>query len=466
MLPIKDTLKKVISKTNNWAEFRYHKKSQHVLGVMRGVVSEMSSKHYDGVGIRVLVNGTWGFASTSDLSLEGLEKALKKAEEMAKALSVRKGKKVTIAASKNLAKGEYWVPGYKELGDIPWEKKFELVSQTEQKIRSSAKQIDSASCGYSEVFEEKYIITTDGADAHIKLARPEFKLAAVAADGTKKSRGHEAVGVTGAWDCLFQNYSLEKLIDETGKNAVDLLKAPAAQGGIAKVILSPSMVGLLSHEAIGHTVEADFVLAGSVAQGKIGQQVASPLVTLADSGTSEFFMGAGGTLPVDDEGVITKRVDIIKDGKLNSYLHSRESAGHYGVEPTGNSRAWEFDNEPLIRMRNTFVQPGKDDLDQMISEVKNGFFIDGFEGGQADATGEFMFGANKVRKITDGKLGEYLQSVTVSGQAFQVLSTVDAVSKDFKWDLGSGHCGKGQPAKVDAGGPYLRCELLVGGSQK
>ena len=163
--------------------------------------------------------------------------------------------------------------------------------------------------------------------------------------------------------------------------------------------------------------------------------------------------------------MLARRVDIIKDGKLVNYLHNRETAAHFGVEPGGNARAWEYTDEPLIRMRNTFIQPGQDDLNEMIAGIKDGFFIDGPEGGQADATAEFMFGASKVRKIRNGKLAEHVQKITVSGQAFDVLKTVDAVSKDFQWDLGAGHCGKGQPAKVDAGGPYIRCEVLIGGAQ-
>ena len=340
-----------------------------------------------------------------------------------------------------------------------------MVRETEEKLRKTSKQVESSSCQYSEVFEEKIILTTDGADCHLRLVRPEFRLSAFAADGAKRTRGHESTGATGGWDCLFRNHSVESLIDETGKNAVNLLKAEAPAGGKTKVILSPAMVGLLSHEAIGHTVEADFVLAGSVAAQQLNQSVASELVTLADSGHSEFNEGAGGTLPVDDEGVKTRRVDIIKNGKLVSYLHNRETAAHFGVEPGGNARAWEFSDEPLIRMRNTFVQPGKSEVEEMISGIQDGFFIDGAEGGQADATGEFMFGASKVRKIRNGKLAENVQRVTVAGQAFEVLKTVDAVSRDFRWDLGAGHCGKGQPAKVDAGGPYLRCELIVGGQQ-
>jgi TldD protein len=197
----------------------------------------------------------------------------------------------------------------------------------------------------------------------------------------------------------------------------------------------------------------------------LGTRVASDLVTLCDSGASELIDGAGGTIPVDDEGVLTQNTIIIKDGILNSYLHNRESAGHYGVAPTGNARAWEYSDEPLIRMRNTYIRPGTESIDEIIASTKSGFLLDGPRNGQADATGEFMFGVQQAWRIENGKLGELVRGVTLSGKAFEVLQTVDAISNEFKWDLGSGHCGKGQPAKVDAGGPYIRCEAMLGGSQ-
>jgi TldD protein len=231
------------------------------------------------------------------------------------------------------------------------------------------------------------------------------------------------------------------------------------------VILAPSIVGLLVHEAIGHTVEADFVASGSVAAGKLGERVASDLVSLYDSGQSEFSDGAGGTLPVDDEGVLTGRTAIIESGILRSYLHDRESAARFGVAPTGNARAWEYSDPPLIRMRNTYLAPGERDLEQMIEEMDDGYLLDGPRNGQADSTGEFMFGVSQAWRIRGGRRTELVRGVTISGLAFDVLRTVDAVSRDFRWDLGSGYCGKGQPAKVDAGGPYLRCEVILGGDQ-
>ena len=150
---------------------------------------------------------------------------------------------------------------------------------------------------------------------------------------------------------------------------------------------------------------------------------------------------------------------------LKSYLHNRESAANMGVAPTGNARAWEYSDQPLIRMRNTYIEPGERELEEMIDSTEDGYLLDGPRNGQADATGEFTFGVVSARRIRNGKLGELVRGVTVTGGAFDVLRSVDAVSREFQWDLGSGHCGKGQPAKVDAGGPYIRCRALLGGEQ-
>lgn len=463
MNQIRDLLKSVAGQASGWAEFRFHRRESRIVGVRRGEVSEMSSKSFEGVGVRVLLNGVWGFASTGEITRDGITGALQKAEKMALGLQSLKKKKISLRSTKKMAKGEYKVSGYEDMRGMDFDQKFQMVRKAEEDLRGKSKSIEAASSQYAEVFEDKIIVTTDGADAVIQLVRPELRFAAFASDGAKRTMGYDSVGVTGGWTCLFQNRNLEQYLDNAAQSAVDLLKAPGAQGGRKKVILSPAIVGLLCHEAIGHTVEADFVKSGSVAQGKIQQQVASPLVTLCDSGISEHQDNAGGSLPVDDEGVLTEKTQIIRDGKLVSYLHNRQSAAEFDVEPTGNARAWEYHDEPLIRMRNTYIEPGESNLDQMIAGIDDGFFVDGAQGGQADATGEFMFGANRVHRIQNGKITELVQPVTLSGIAFDVLRSVDAVSKDFRWDLGSGHCGKGQPAKVDAGGPYVRCEILVGG---
>jgi TldD protein len=340
-----------------------------------------------------------------------------------------------------------------------------MATALEQRVRASSQAIRSASCSYNEIYEEKAVVTSDGAAASFRVIRPELRVQAVAEKDGELSTGFEAVGATGGWECLFRNGTGEYFADKAARTATDLLSARTPQGGRATVILAPSIVGLLVHEAIGHTVEADFVQAGSVAAGKIGQRVASELVTIADSGASEFYAGAGGTIPIDDEGVLAARTEIVRNGVLVSYLHNRESAAQFGVEPTGNARAWEYSDQPLIRMRNTYFAPGASTLEEMIAGTQDGYLLEGPRNGQADSSGEFMFGVQEARRIHNGKLGELVRGVVISGIAFDVLGTVDAVSNSFRWDLGSGYCGKGQPAKVDAGGPYVRCQVLLGGEQ-
>jgi TldD protein len=446
-----------------FVELRYHKKTTRNLSVEKGRVDQAKVSEHTGVGVRVLDAGTWGFASTDRLEAGAVRRAVDAARSAARASSAMRHEKLEALPATELARGRFDEPGYQELLDTPIEERLELSLALEASARAASSKVTSAGCGYSEVFEEKGIVTSDGARAWTRLVRPEFRMMAVAQDAGELQRGARMVGATGAWDCLFQRASAEQLAEEAARMAVDLLSAGYPEGGRRRVILSPAIVGLMTHEAIGHTVEADFVAAGSCAAGKLGQRVASELVTLCDSGQSEYLPGAGGTLSVDDEGVPTQRTVIIEDGILKSYLHDRESAARFGVAPTGNARAWEYDNEPLIRMRNTYIAPGQQSLDELIAGTTDGLLLDGPRNGQADANGEFMFGTLQAWPVKDGRKGELMRGVNISGIAFDVLQTVDGVASDFQWDLGSGHCGKGQPAKVDAGGPWLSCEVLVGG---
>ncbi|HAF67339.1 MAG TPA: peptidase, partial [Clostridiales bacterium UBA9857] len=215
-------------------------------------------------------------------------------------------------------------------------------------------------------------------------------------------------------------------------------------------------------EAIGHTTEADMVLTGSVAQGKVGQLVASPLVTLVDFAHS--FNGATCPVPVyvDDEGTEAKDAVLIQDGILKGYMHNKESAGHFGVEPTGNARAYQFSDEPLIRMRNTAILPGTDRLEDMIASIDDGYYLIQPSNGQADSTSEFMFGITLGYEIKNGKLGRAIKDTTISGVAFDMLKTVTMVSSDMKW-TNAGMCGKKQPIPVGMGGPAIKCKINIGG---
>lgn len=460
---MREMLERLASRAGGFVELRYHRKETRRFEVEKGRVENAIVKQRAGVGVRVLEGGTWGFAATSDVSEAAIARAIDQARAAARASAAhRKAKIGPLPAGATLARGQFAEDGYDDLYHQPLEAKIGVALESESRARSAHKAIETARSAYQEMFEEKAIVTSDGASCELKLVRPEFRVNAVAI-GANRATYSETVGVTGGWDCVFREMSAQEMAERASRFAVDLASAEYAPGGKFKVILAPSIVGLLVHEAIGHTVEADFVQAGSVAAGKIGQRVGSEIVTLCDSGVSEFYRGAGGTIPVDDEGVVAGRTVIIDKGILTSYLHNRESAAHFGVAPTGNGRAWEYADEPLIRMRNTYIEPGDKTLEELISEIDDGFLLDGPLNGQADATGEFMFAVARAHRIRKGKLAEMMRGATISGTAFDVLRSVDGISKEFKWDMGSGYCGKGQMMKVDAGGPYVRCEVLIGG---
>ena len=165
---------------------------------------------------------------------------------------------------------------------------------------------------------------------------------------------------------------------------------------------------------------------------------------------------------LDDEGTIAKDAVLIKDGILTGYMNNRETAAHFGMEPLGNARAWSFSDEPLIRMRNTCILPGKNTLDEMIASIDDGYYLIESSNGQADLTGEFMFGVSLGYEIKHGRLGKALLDTTVSGVAFEMLRTVDMLSDSVVWSS-SGFCGKKQPMPVGMGGPDMRCRITIGG---
>ena len=462
---MKEILQEIAAKASGFVELRWHRRLSNSFVVQKGRVDVANHSLTQGVGVRAFYQGAWGFAATADVSEAEIKRAVAEAEKNARMLAKIRGYANTQLARERLSTADVVSEGYRELAAMPVADKLKAVVDYERQLAQASSYVLSARARYNEILEEKAIVTSDGAACSLKLAQPEFSLNAIAEKHGERATGHKGAGVAGGWQCLFHHPALDHAVDETARIAVDLLDAKYPEGGQTTVILAPTVVGLLCHEAVGHTVEADFVKSGSIAQGKIGQRVASDLVSLCDSGRETLAGYAVGNIPFDDEGVETETTTIINQGILTSYLHNRETAAEFGVRPTGNARAWLYNDEPLIRMRNTYMLPGTRALEEMISEVDDGYLVDGAGGGQADANGEFMFGTGYCWRIRKGKKAELLREATLSGIAFDVLRSVDAVSKEFLWDLGTGYCGKGKAAKVDAGGPYVRCRITVGGRQ-
>src|ERR671914_3057068 len=373
---VADGLRLLISSSSGttYVEARYQSRLASEVNFTNGELERIRVVENAGCGIRVLVDGCWGFTSTSTISSEVIKESLSQAISAARLLAGPKKNKVKGLIESKMITGTFRTAANNNnsdnnnLSDISIEQKVQVTKAAEKEARSN-KEVKTASCTYRDMLDHKVIINSDGADIEIYDSKPEFSITAIARKASQSATAHEGVGVTGGWDDLFKERTHLEYARTASGRAAKLLDARHVSGKKTTVILDPAMVGLLSHEAIGHTVEADFVLSGSVVKDKIGSKVASDLVTLVDSGRSEIVGNACGTIIVDDEGVAAGRTAVIEKGILKSYLHDRESAMIFGTASTGNARAFQYNDEPLIRMRNTYIEPGEDKLNDIIKEA-------------------------------------------------------------------------------------------------
>ena len=351
----------------------------------------------------------------------------------------------------------------------------EIIDTEQKTIIEACKTIDdyivkkypdliSRTVVYTEDSQDRIIYTSDAFNGHLVTPRCYIyvMMSAEAKDGSPVEL-FKAFGGFGSFNDNFGKLDeVYEGIDLLYKRVMDKKEGVYAEAGLKTVILSPFMAGMLAHEAVGHTVEADLVLGGSVAGPSLNKRVGSDLVNLVDF--ANMYEGKMAPLPVymDDEGIVASDVELIKDGILVGYMNDRETAKHFGMEPKGNARGWGFADEPIIRMRNTCVLPGKNTVEELISSVEDGYYLIDSGNGQADLTGEFMFGVTCGYEIKNGKLGKALLDTTVSGVAFEMLKTVDMVSNEVEW-TSSGFCGKKQPMAVAMGGPHMRCKIMIGG---
>jgi TldD protein len=254
-------------------------------------------------------------------------------------------------------------------------------------------------------------------------------------------------------------------INSAAESAVRMLDARPCPAGEMTVVLCNGWGGVLFHEACGHQMEADFITKGSSAySGKVGQQVAAPMITAVDDGT---IPGRRGSLRFDDDGTPSQRTVLIEKGVLKEYMWDLVEARRAGrASSTGNGRRESFRHMPMPRMTNTFIDQGEHDPEEIIRATQKGIYIKGMAGGQADiARGDFVFNATEAYLIEDGRLTAPVRGATVTGNGPKVLTEIDMVGNDLALDPGQGMCGKGQAARVSVGQPTIRMpRVTVGGT--
>ncbi|MDH3295240.1 MAG: TldD/PmbA family protein [Acidimicrobiia bacterium] len=424
-----------------------------------GRVESLSSDSDRGVGIRVIHGDSTGFAHTSNLSDGGLLRAARAAAAATGGGGGTGSNRGHRVASTILAGST--VETHPE--EVAKTVKVELLSRANEAARATGDAISQVSARYGDSRRRIQVANSDGVFAGSDQTRTLFSVSCVASGDTGMQTGSETIGHTIGFE-LFDRYDVEALARTAADRALTKLTARPAPSGTMPVVIGPGSGGVLFHEACGHGLEADLVRKGASAfAGRIGEQVASPLVTLIDDGT---MTDEWGHLRIDDEGHPAARNVLIQDGILVDYMWDGLRARSEGRRSSGNGRRQSYRHLPMVRMTNTFLAPGEADPEDLIAGVEKGVYVARLGGGQVNtASGDFTFGMVEAYLIEGGRITAPLREGQLIGNGPKVLTQIEAVGNDFR--MGSpGTCGKdGQGVPAGMGVPTLKvAELTIGGT--
>ena len=421
-----------------------------------GRVEELSSGRDRGVGIRVVVGETTGYAHTADLSEQGLLAAAEAAASVAR----QGGESRVVALESRPVVRPNEVVLYPE--DVPKARKVDLLLKADEAAHASGEAITQVSAGYGDSRRRIQVANSDGVLVADDQVRSRFSVSCVATGDTGMQTGFETAAFTMGFE-LFDTVDVEEVARTAAGRALVKLSARPAPSGEVPVVLESGSGGILFHEACGHGLEADHIAKdASVYVGQIGEQVASPLVTLVDDGTigSEW-----GSFAVDDEGNPGRRNILIDQGVLTEYMWDFLRARKEKRVSSGNGRRQSYRHLPMVRMTNTFLLNGPETPENLLAQTPSGVYIAKLGGGQVNTTtGEFVFGTVEAYLIENGRLTEPLRDANLIGNGPEVLRRIDAVANDFA--MGPGTCGKdGQSVPVGCGQPTLRITgVTIGGT--
>ena len=443
----------------DYADLYFESVTATALGVDEQIVKSASQGTSAGCGIRVLSGERTGYAYTDNLSPDRLLHAARTAALIASGPASQLVQGFTEAPNADL----YPVP----LGgfDLDLAARLELILRADRAARAFDPRIVQVRAGYSEELRRILIAASDGAFASDTQPLCRLNVFVIAKEGANTTKGSAGGGGRAGLEQFTGSKSPETLAREAARGAILQLGAVPAPAGEMEVVLGPGWPGILLHEAVGHGLEADFNRKKTSAfAGLIGQQVASPKVTVVDNGT---MAGRRGSLNVDDEGSATQETVLIEGGVLRGYLTDKLSARLTGAANTGSGRRESYQCIPMPRMTNTYMLAGDDAPEDILRSVKRGLYAVNFGGGQVDITnGKFVFSASEAYLIEDGKITAPVRDATLIGNGPEALKHVSMVGYDLKLDEGIGTCGKdGQSVPVGVGMPTIKLDkMTVGGT--
>jgi len=422
--------------------------------VYRGRMLESVGRNTaSGGNVRALVNGGWGFTSFN--SFEDIEKRVPLAVDQAASA----GKDKSFLAPVTPVQDSVSSGVNRNPVEIPLADKKAILDEYNDIIWSTPK-IQTSSIGYGDSRKKVIYLNSEGSFIVQERMDVTLRLTAIAARDGEVQQAGISLGSRGRFDVI---KGLQEQVREMSQNAVALLSAPQVKGGEYTVVLDPILAGVFAHEAFGHLSESDFIYENDRMKEimTLGKEFGVPALNIVDSAA---WPGLRGSFKYDDEGTPAHKTYLIREGKLVGRLHSRETAAKMGENPTGNARAINYRHPPIVRMTNTYIEPGNMSFQDIIADIKEGIYAKNWYGGTTSME-MFTFSAGEGYMIRNGKIAGMIRPVMLTGNVFTTLKNIDAIGNDLGMNEGGG-CGKGgqSPLPVSNGSPHIRIRrCLVGG---
>ncbi|MFW9921657.1 MAG: TldD/PmbA family protein [Candidatus Thorarchaeota archaeon] len=437
--------------------------------VVDGKIESSVAGSEAGIGVRVLIDGNWGFAYGSKEEYQEVVKMALDAQKTSKKLSNSKIELADVEPRKDRV-----IIGQKKASqNVSFEEKMKLVLDIDKNLLDEDNKIKSTKTIYIDVLRRQTVATSDGTLIYEERPYTFLFMVPTAKKGTETNQSLARAGQVGGFE-LFDEVDVFARAEEAKNRAIKGLEAKSVKPGKYPVVLDGTLNFLFAHEAAGHSAEGDFLRTAGVLRGKLGRLIAPKFVNLVDDGTLErvpnYNTRTFGFMKYDDEGVPVERTEIIKNGVLKTYLTDRASAAYFKLKPTGNCRAEYYSSFPIVRMRNTFLEAANEFAlteEEILEMIKDGLLLKKGGGGQVDPIrGTFNFGVGEVYEIKKGEIGEVRKATTLDGNTLETLNKLLGISNKMTDPSANiGFCGKdGQSAPTGTGAGWMAVKLMtVGG---
>jgi len=457
------TLEYAESKKVDYAEVRAHRGEHQELVMKNGMLDAYVSLVDRGFCIRILADGGIGFASTNKWTKEEAKTVVDIAYKFAK-MAKRKDK-ISFAEEKSV-KTDWKVQEKKKLEDVSPETRIETLMELEKTLISQGINVAARMFSFGTTLTEKYFVNTEGSVISSYVPRiGAFAFITVVENG-KPEQAYKQFGYAGGWEALEKWKLTEQMTHEAKVLQRVIKEAKAVKPRKMDLICGPEVTGIAAHESCGHPMEADRILGREMSQAGrsfiypkglfwLGTRIGSSAVTIIDDPTIK---NSFGYYEYDDEGIKARPRYLYKKGVINEFLHNRETAAKLGTRSNGASRAINYDREAIVRMANTFVQPGDFGEEEIFEDVKQGVYMRSFtEWNIDDKRFNQRYVGREAYWIERGELKHAIARPVIETTTKIFWSAVDAVSKKVEYDAAT--CGKGDPmqgAPVYTGGPIIR----------